>query len=268
MLKKIIQILLLIPMLVLCQNEKLIKGKIVSEVADLEGVHIINISNIAASVSDKKGYFNIKATINDTLVFSAIFLERKKHVVSSEDLSNKLILISINPNTEYLKEVTLTKYPNINAVSLGILKKPAKTYTPAERKLASAGVFKWYSPLLIPFGGMSIDGLINEISGKRKRLEKELVVEQKELLHQTTLSYFNKNYIIQTLLIPEEYVSGFLHFIDDNENFARAMKEKNKTQASFLLHGLAIDYLTLKEIPLQLKDRTPNQETPITEKKE
>ncbi len=255
--KKLLLLILLFPIMIWSQNDSIIKGKIVSEIKDLEGVHIINISTIAGSVSDKEGYFFIKAKVTDTLLFSAVFLERKKYVIKKEDIDNKLFLVAINPNTEYLKEVTLTDYPNINAVSLGILQSQPKSYTKAERNLIAAGSFKWYSPLLIPVGGMSITGLINEISGRRKMLEKELVIERKELLQEKTLDYFNKEYMINSLLIPEEYVDGFVYYIDDNVPFTSAMKNKNKTQATFILHQLAVDYLNIKEIPLKKEDRKP-----------
>ena len=125
-----------------------------------------------------------------------------------------------------------------------------KTYTPAERKLAAAEEFKWYSPLLIPLGGMSVDGLLNSISGRTSMLKKELVVERKEMLQMKTSDYFEKKYFIETLKIPEIYVDGFLFYIAENERFARAMKDKNKTMVSFILSELAVEYLKLNELEI------------------
>ena len=100
---------------------------------------------------------------------------------------------------------------------LGIVPANQRTYTPAERKLAAAGDFKWYSPLLIPLGGMSVDGLINSISGRTSMLKKELVVERKEMLQTKTSDYFDRKYFVETLNIPDEYVDGFLFYIVENE---------------------------------------------------
>jgi hypothetical protein len=41
-----------------------------------------------------------------------------------------------------LDEVVIRRYNNINAVSLGIIPANQKSYTPAERKLRTAGDFK------------------------------------------------------------------------------------------------------------------------------
>ena len=257
MYKKLLLLILIFPLFVFSQNDTLRKGRIVSEISDLEGVHIINLTSIAGAVSDKEGYFYIKAKESDTLLFSAVFLEKKKHVIAKKDIDQKLILVPINPSTEYLKEVVITEYPNINAVSLGILQSQPKSYTKSERALIAAGTFKWYSPLLIPIGGMSVDGLINSISGRTTMLKKELIIERKEILQDKVSDYFNKEYIVKSLLIPEEYVDGFKYFVVEDVPFSNAMKAKNKTQATFLLHQLAVDYLTLKEIPLKLEDRKP-----------
>lgn len=261
--KKLLLFILIFPLLIIAQNDSIIKGKIVSEIKDLGGVHIINISNIAGTVSDNQGYFTIKAKVSDTLLFSAVFLEKKKHVVTKEETTEKLVLIPIAPSTEYLKEVVLTEYPDINAVSLGILQKAPKTYTKAERNLKAAGILKWYSPLLIPLGGMSVDGLINQVSGRTNMLKKELIIERKEILQEKTLDYFDNEYLIKTLNIPEEYVDGFIYYVVEDVPFSNAMKAKNKTRATFLLHQLAVDFLNLKEIPLKVEDRkeNPSQQT-------
>lgn len=268
MMKKILLLNLFFPFLIWSQNDSIIKGKIVSELENLEGVHVINLTKILGTVSDNEGYFYIKANASDTLMFSAVFLERKKYVITTDDIANKLVLVPIAPSTEYLKEVVITEYPNINAEALGIVPKGQKTYTPAERKLVSAGQFKWYNPLLIPLGGMSVDGLINQISGRTAMLKKELIIERKELLQEKTLDYFNKEYFVKTLHIPEDYVDGFVYYIADDVAFSNAMKDKNKTQATFILNQLAVEFLTLKEIPLKPEERETYREGTLKEEKD
>jgi hypothetical protein len=238
-------------------NDSIIKGRIIAEFENLEGVHIINLTSIAGTVSDYDGYFYIKAKEADTLLFSAVFLEKKKYRVTKNDIAQNLILVPINIVTEYLKEVVKTEYKNINAVSLGILPSQPKSYTKAERNLLAAETFHWYSPLLIPFGGMSVEGLLNAISGRTNMLKKELKIERKEILQENISIYFNDEFIANRLLIPEEYISGFKFYAVESDALAEAMKAKNKTQAAFILHQLALDYLTLKEIPLKLEDRKP-----------
>lgn len=238
------------PLVVLSQNDSTFNGKIVSESSLLEGIHVINLSSNNGAVTDSRGYFQIKAKVSDTLQFSAIHLKATQHILKENDFSTDLLLIKMESLITELQEVAIINYKSINAVALGIVPANQRTYTPAERKLAAAGDFKWYSPLLIPLGGMSVDGLINSISGRTSMLKKELVVERKEMLQTKTSDYFDRKYFVETLNIPDEYVDGFLFYIVENERYGRVMKEKNKTMATFILSELATEYLKIKESEL------------------
>ncbi|MCD8518998.1 MAG: carboxypeptidase-like regulatory domain-containing protein [Flavobacterium sp.] len=162
----------------------------------MEGIHVINLSKRNGAVTDSRGYFQIKAKVSDTLQFSAVNLKATRHVLKASDFSNDLLLIKMESLITELEEVAIINYKNINAVALGIVPANQKTYTPAERKLAAAGDFKWYSPLLIPLGGMSVDGLINSISGRTAMLKKELVVERKRIIASQNLRIILKENIL------------------------------------------------------------------------
>lgn len=258
MAKRLLLLYIFFPLVVLSQNDSIVSGKIVSESSLLEGIHVINLSKRNGAITDARGYFQIKAKVYDTLQFSAVNLKATRYVMKQSDYSNDLLLIKMESLITELEEVAIINYKNINAVALGIVSANQKTYTPAERKLAAAGDFKWYSPLLIPLGGMSVDGLINSISGRTAMLKKELVVERKELLQAKTSDYFERKYFIETLKIPGEFVDGFLFYIVENEKFVNAMKDKNKTMATFVLSELAVEYLKLKELETSNKNANEN----------
>jgi len=225
-------------MFIFSQNDTLIKGKVVSESNSLEGIHIFNISQKTGEITDARGYFNIKVKISDTLQFSAVHLKATQYIIKQNDLKEELIFVQMKSLISELDEITLTKYKNINAVSLGIVPANQKTYTPAERKVRTATT------------GL-LDLLINWASGRTKMLKNQVVVEGKEQLQAKTSDYFERKYFLETLNIPEEYVDGFLFYIVDNERYARAMKDKNKTMATFILSELAVEYLKLKEIEIE-----------------
>ena len=238
MLKKLLFIFFIFPMFIFSQNDTLIKGKVVSESNSLEGIHIFNISQKTGEITDARGYFNIKVKISDTLQFSAVHLKATQYIIKQNDLKEELIFVQMKSLISELDEITLTKYKNINAVSLGIVPANQKTYTPAERKVRTATT------------GL-LDPLINWASGRTKMLKNQVVVEGKEQLQAKTSDYFERKYFLETLNIPEEYVDGFLFYIVDNERYARAMKDKNKTMATFILSELAVEYLKLKEIEIE-----------------
>lgn len=246
MIRKLPYLIILMTFFCFSQNKTTINGKIVSDATDIEGVLIKNIATNQETYSQRGGYFSIAGNQNDTLMFSAFNLKATIHIIKAKDFGENLIFIPMPLNRTELKELAIIDYKSINAVSLGIVPKGQKTYTPAERKLLTAGQFKWYSPLLIPVGGMSVDGLINAISGRTNMLKKELEVEKKELLQIKLANKYDASYISNTLKIPEEYVEGFMFYASDNQRFADAIKVKNYTMATFILSELASKYRELQ----------------------
>jgi len=231
----------------LAQNDELVflKGKIVSEIKELNEILVLNSRSESTTTTDFKGDFSLFAKVGDTLKFSGLQVVSKNIVLTKNDISKTLFAVTLQPKVFELKEVKVNEYPEINAVSLGILPKAPKKYTPAERKLSAAGVFKWYSPLLIPFGGMSVDGLLNSISGRTAMLKKELEIERKEMLKKKLENYFEEDYFTNTLKIPAENIDGFLYYAVDDEKLVKLASENNKSLLQFYLGEIATKYIKI-----------------------
>ncbi len=227
------------------QTAKLLKGKVVANSNDLEGIYIVNMKSDLSTLTENGGYFSIPAKEGDTLVFSAVQFKGLEVVLKKTDFDADLFFVKMEVLLRQLDEVKIDEYKNINAVSLRILSKPAKKYTPAERKLRAAGELHWYSPLLIPVGGMSIDGMINSISGRTAMLKKEVLIERKEFLLKKITDQFKDDYFTDTLKIPTDYVKGFHYYLIENTEFVAALNDKNKTMATFIMNRLAVDFLQL-----------------------
>jgi len=245
MAKRLLLLYIFFPLVVLSQNDSIVNGKIVSESSLLEGIHVINLSKRNGAITDARGYFQIKAKVSDTLQFSAVNLKATRHVLKASDLSNDLLLIKMESLITELEEVAIINYKNINAVSLGIIPKNQKTYTPAERKLKTASGLDGQYGTNTKIG---FDPLLNWISGRTRMLKKEVQIEKNEFLIDATSDYYQKEYFTDVLKIPEDYVDGFLFYIVENSRFVMAMKDKNKTMATFILSELAVEYLKVSEL--------------------
>jgi hypothetical protein len=221
-----------------------LKGKLVCSIKNLSDVNVTNLRSETTTVS-VNGDYSMFVKVGDTIQFSSIQIETKKVIIQESDLAKSLFVSSLNPKVIALDEVEIKEYKNINAVSLGILDKPAKKYTPAERKLRAAGELHWYSPLLIPLGGMSVDGLINAISGRTAMLKKELEVEKKEMLLKKIEYQFDPEYFTNNLKIPQEYVKGFWYYAIEEPRLVNEINSKNKSMAKFIFAELATKYLEL-----------------------
>ncbi len=239
MIKQLLFLFFIFPMIVFSQKDSIVNGKIVSNANEVEGILVKNISNSKEVLTQRGGYFSIIGKKKDTLIFSAFNLKAEKHILTEADFGDNLVFINMQLINIELREVTITDYKNINAEALGILPKGQKTYTPAERKLKTAGEMSIGSVI-------SVDPLLNWISGRTKMLKKELEVEKREILQAKLTNNYEREYIVKKLKIPEEYVDGFLFYATENERFAAAMKSNNYTMATFVLSELASKYRELQ----------------------
>jgi hypothetical protein len=224
------------------QSEKIIAGKILVKNATPSGVHIINLVNEKEVISNEKGEFKILAKVDDLLVFSSLALDYQRKIIETEDYNTGFFTMEMTAKINQLDEVEVIQYNKINAVDLGILSKKPKAYTPAERRLENAGVFRPTDILLIPFGGMPIEPLLNAISGRTKQLKKELQIERKEFAILKIGDLFPDEYFVSQLKIPKDYVKAFQYYCVEKKDFISVLKSKNKTLIAFKMSELAVEY--------------------------
>lgn len=225
------------------QEEKLIKGKVVVKDAMVGGVRVVNLVSEKEVLTDSKGEFSIWVKPEDLLVFSAAHLDHMRKFIEEEDYNAALITIEMTSKITQLDEVEVRNFSNINAVSLGILSKPAKVYTPAERRLQTAtGLYPTANVGTMMGGSIGLDPLLNLISGRTAMLKKEAEVEKKEFLLHKLNSLYEEDYYTEKLKIKKESIKGFQYYAIYDERFINALNSKNKLLAAFLIGGLALEF--------------------------
>lgn len=226
--------------LLLCQisfgqtlDEKLLQGKIRVDSVGVNGINILNLTNGKTTQTNSSGEFFILAKANDILVFTAVNLKKYRKTISFSDFELGKLLIILQPKITELKEVIVNKN-EINALSLGVVTRDAVKYSPAERRLRTAGDFKPVGLFQLLGGLMPLDPLINKINGRTKRLKKLVVLEKKENFIKLISELYNQEYFTVQLGIANDYVNGFKYFIVENENFLKVLESKNEERTSFL----------------------------------
>ena len=224
-------LLFLFCQMVFCQNKdrKEIYGIIRVDSAFVEGVNVVNENTQKATSSDRSGNFVLLLKEGDVLVFSAVNLVTLRKKIVLADLESSVLKIQLQTESIPLKEVVVKEETRITAENLGIISKPAKKYTVAERRLYTAR-----SGLL--------DRPLNWISGRTARLKKELAVSEKEQLMAKMEYLFEEHFYTETLKIQKDYIRDFQLFCIENNDFVTSLKEKNKTLSKFYILSLAKDY--------------------------
>lgn len=227
-------VLLFVQSIVFAQKSALIKGVIRVADAKPSGVHVINLSTEQEVVSDENGVFNLEVRADDLLVFSANHLDYMRKIVEVEDIKNAVIYVEMTSKLTMLDEVEIINHSRINAVSLGILSKPAKKYTVAERRLYGATS----SPL---------DGLLNAISGRTSMLKDGVEIEKKQFGLEKLDGLFDETFYVETLKIPKEEIVGFHYFIVEDFKLMEALKGDNSFLITFFMIKLASDYKAIRD---------------------
>ena len=214
-------------------SQKLCNGTILVDGKLAEQVNIVNATTNKSTVSDSEGNFVISVSIGDVLVFSAVNLETKRKVISSDDLRDELVTVKMSRSITPLREVKVNENTAITAENLRIIPKGQKKYSPAERRVHEATTGGGIVPL---------NPILNAISGRTTMLKKEVVAEKNERLLLRLDGWFEEKYYTNYLKIPKDFIRGFHYFLIEDSDFVRALKAKNKTLTKFLMNKLALDY--------------------------
>lgn len=224
----------------------LLKGKVTSQIKELNEVYVTNRRSESNTTTDQYGNFSMFVKVGDSLEFSGLQVLTKKVRIDENDLTKKLFVVVLEAKVIPLENVEIRTYPNINAVSLGILQKQPKVYTPAERKLRTASAMYPTANLGTMAGGsVGLDPIINAITGRTAMLKKELSVERKEYLLQRIELLFKEDYFLVSLKIPKDYLRGFWYYAVEDQKLASAIREKNYLMARFVFSDLATKYLEI-----------------------
>ena len=134
-----------------------------------------------------------------------------------------------------LEEVEIVDNKSYNAVDLGILQRPAKSYTPMERRLKTAGDFKPIHLLGLLGGSLQLDPIFNAINGKTKRLKKEILLERNIRKLENFRAFFPEKELVEDLKMNSDEVSEFTYSILDEKEFETLLENRDKSKMQFYL---------------------------------
>ncbi len=217
---KILLLTFLVSYVALSQ-EKMIKGRVVANGNNVEGINLVNLVNEKSAVTDSNGDFSILAKVDDLLVFSAVNMHYKRKIVEADDFQKDIIIIEMEPKINQLDEVEITKYVNITAYDLGIIKFKPKVYTVAERRMIAR-------------------------VGSRAERKARLEGEKKLMLIERIGILYSDEYFIRVLKIDPDYVMAFKYYCSEQPDFMKIVNSRVKDKIKLAIIELARKYNELQ----------------------
>jgi len=237
---RLIVLLLLVTAAAFCQERKPLLGRVVAAGVAVANVFVINKATATETKTDGSGNFTIPSKPGDMLVVYSPKTEVREFAISDASFKEVPYVAEVVMSALELKEVVVDG--GITSEKLNIVPEGQKQFTPAERKLYTAGDFKPIMLLGLLGGGMPLDPVINALNGRTKSLKKQVDLEKRELLLQELHNICTVNEITNNLKIPEEHVEGFLYFVIEDKEVATLMEAKNESLAKFRIAELAQHY--------------------------
>lgn len=215
-------------------SQTIINGKVISDIADVEGIIVLNNTTKVNTTTAKGGLFTIEARPNDILIIASPKLKGLEIKLNSNSFKMDPLIVDVKSKPHELAEVEIKSYAHINTISMGIVSKDVKTYTPAERRLRTAST------------GGPVGLIYNLISGEKAMLKKVVEVEKFEMNFQKLLDLLTEDFFLTTLKITKENLSGFLVFASEDIGVAKMIKDKDKSFLKLKLVELAFKFKELK----------------------
>ncbi len=221
------RILFIITCLIHCiaisQDSNVLRGKIIADTLQVDPIHIINLTKGLGTVNDGVGFFQIKANVGDTIVFSSVRHQQKIYVVKKKDIKKAALEVMLEIKVNELEEVLVSQYdlsgkieedvdniktyqdnlPMFNAKELDttpyIHEKGAKTV----KNIVMVDEMD-----ITPFNFIAVGRMIADLfRNKDKKPKKQIIIPK-------VFDYYKGDFLVNELKIPETELHNFLDFIN------------------------------------------------------
>ena len=247
-------LLLTLILFVLCtlsfaQNVQSISGKVVNTSGKgLENVHVINLNIVTGSITDKKGEFNIKAAVNDTLHLSFLGYKSIKVKVTNDWIKFGNSNIELTESAYALEEIlikphTLTGYLDIDTKYIPINNSQQYSISGLQKgyeagKKGPGTISKVLGAIFNP-----ADLLYNTFSKKSRQMRKLRQMKKDDEIRKLLSLKFDRELLTSFLQIDKSELEDVLSHCSYSKNF---IQTANDLQILDAISGCFEEYKVLK----------------------
>ena len=211
------------------QRSTLITGQLKDSIGTISDATIVNLNTKRGTVSNNSGVFEIRVRLGDSLRFSSVQHITKIIYISKTIFKRKKLAIQLLIQTTVLEAFELKKHDlsgrlgidvqkvikedKISAVTLELPNAGRKKMKKVDREIYTATTSS---------SGISLDHILNTLSGRIKMLRKKKVIVEENMDVQILLKQYNydleKNFNIQ-----KEHTIRFLYFCRTDKMFNKGL---------------------------------------------
>ena len=218
-----------------------IKGYVYDSEATVKGARIINTTKNTLNYSNDKGYFNVRAQENDTLlIFSYFHLEQT--LVVSPNMFNEEVVIELKKVTNLLDEVELANNRKKKFDSIAV-----QTTTAAQGQIAfRKRVFESgenYRPTLDVLGLIGAIGKLFKRKNKTPEIRYVEADDLDKLFKKST--FFTQRLLVNDLKIQKDYHYLFFEYCSAQNINYNLIAGKKEIELMDLLNAYSTEFREL-----------------------
>jgi hypothetical protein len=218
------------------EDYKSFNGEVISDSLNLSGIHIVNKSSGAKSITNQNGLFTIGVKKNDTIIISSIQIKPHIIVINPKVFDQDLVKVYVEPFINQLENVVVKPHDlsgnllndmkdsgvknSINFDDVGV---PGFKGERAERIVYKNDAQILLNVLLLPIRPLNIEGVYKKLSGYYDDLKKTRILDKQfnavfQAIEFYGVAFFMKNYNLEEDEVYE-FVLGAMENSDIEENF-------------------------------------------------
>ncbi|KUF44247.1 hypothetical protein HX017_07270 [Myroides marinus] len=211
------------------QKPQLIDGRVRLYDGKVTPVTIKNKRSGELTKADNRGYFMVEAAIGDTIHFSDKKLASVNYIIGSEDLKASRFNVLMTKKGQALEEIVIVRKDFGDDFFEGVTN---KGMTRAERKYKKNNtVFASTSNYGM---GISIDALVNMISGQKKKDKQDIIYEKLDMKVQKFYEDYTREELLQDMKVPEDRIDAFLYYLVAQPSYDKIKVERTESFQLYL----------------------------------
>ncbi|TYP98860.1 carboxypeptidase-like protein [Tenacibaculum adriaticum] len=252
-------LLFLISSLSFSQDGKL-KGQVIhsEEKTALSAAHILNLNSVVGTITNDKGFFELTAQANDTVLVSFVGFESIKLKVTNDLLKGNELVIELNEKPEEVKEVVIKSTQLIGVLEVDVKQVPKdkftrihinglpQTYEVGRPQKISSPVAKLMNP---------VDLVYNLFGKKPKQLKKLQKLKKEDDLRKMLAGKFDREVMMEYLEMDKQQLTELLSDCNYSEYFIKKASDLQMIEAVLNCYE---NYKALKKGKIE-RDRLPEK---------
>ncbi|MEM6721387.1 MAG: carboxypeptidase-like regulatory domain-containing protein [Bacteroidota bacterium] len=231
---KLLLFSLLISSLMLAQDadRKILRGAVVYRDVKVTGVNIVNNTTSRGTTTNQKGEFEILVKKDDILIFSSVQYTIKEIVITEKIIENNRLVVEVKEKVEALDEVVISpenkdKFLDFQEEQI----EKYQTYQFSDDRYSQVlnealGQRENLGGNLLGLVGLLVNSIFKGDGSKKAKEDNRPIYERtsfNEVRYRYKDEFFTKN-----LGIPQEKISAFLYYCDDQRPSEDLFSEKNE----------------------------------------